>query len=608
MLPICGSGILSKLLTTFLHRFWSLSRPTAANAAYKRLSEKSSQIRLCTLQPGSGTEPLEFSLEIVDLESAPPFEALSYTWRGDSQIAHIRKDATMRRLQPNVTSAMYHLRLEDKQRILWIDRLCINQSHHRERAHQVTLMGEIYERAIRVILWLGEATQHTESGMFKISEFAQCQRACEDRTCPAATKIAISEFDCMALESVLCRPYFHRAWTIQEIALAKTVVVQCGRYCGLWRDFVDTSRHLRHAPPALIAPFRAELRCIWNVTRVEKGTSLLSLLSSTFRSSHYNCADDRDRVYALLSLARKEDSIAVDYDVSVADLYTNVAIDCIDIHRCLAVFTQIQQQSRSPDLPSWVPDWRIDRFEGAGSPINFSEVSEGNSRFSVTLKTTQAARYRAPDQLKLKGLIVDTVSVIVSTLPKEVNGVRPFAEWVSYVDERVSYAVTGEDICVAYFKVLSTDQGPLSNRTDKAYIDIYYPEYRRWLDISDPNERPSKGEQTLNTLRSRRGQTSMPTDYMPNALIKEIWQEIRTQYTQGRQVFHTSNAYIGLGPLEMRFGDKICLFLGGSVPYIIRPTKRRKYQLLGECYIHGIMDGEAFEKADAADILDVTLI
>jgi hypothetical protein len=41
-------------------------------------------------------------------------------------------------------------------------------------------------------------------------------------------------------------------------------------------------------------------------------------------------------------------------------------------------------------------------------------------------------------------------------------------------------------------------------------------------------------------------------------------------------------------------GDVICVLLGGSVPYILRPIDD-SYILIGEAYVHGIMDGEVLE-------------
>jgi hypothetical protein len=63
----------------------------------------------------------------------------------------------------------------------------------------------------------------------------------------------------------------------------------------------------------------------------------------------------------------------------------------------------------------------------------------------------------------------------------------------------------------------------------------------------------------------------------------------------GRKPFRTQQGYIGLGPHIARHGDIVCVLLGAHVPFILRPVGDQ-YQLLGECYVHGIMDGEALEE------------
>lgn len=55
------------------------------------------------------------------------------------------------------------------------------------------------------------------------------------------------------------------------------------------------------------------------------------------------------------------------------------------------------------------------------------------------------------------------------------------------------------------------------------------------------------------------------------------------------------------------FDDKIYLF-GRSVPYIFCNAGKHRFSVVGECFIHSIMDGEAFATAYAADYLDVILI
>ena len=40
-------------------------------------------------------------------------------------------------------------------------------------------------------------------------------------------------------------------------------------------------------------------------------------------------------------------------------------------------------------------------------------------------------------------------------------------------------------------------------------------------------------------------------------------------------------------------GDVIFILIGCDVPVILRPQKDGTYQLIGECYFHGFMKGEA---------------
>lgn len=62
----------------------------------------------------------------------------------------------------------------------------------------------------------------------------------------------------------------------------------------------------------------------------------------------------------------------------------------------------------------------------------------------------------------------------------------------------------------------------------------------------------------------------------------------------GRSLFTTSSDMIGLGPACMQPGDKGCITLGTLVPFVIRERKRGQgYRLIGECYIHDLMRGQA---------------
>lgn len=46
-----------------------------------------------------------------------------------------------------------------------------------------------------------------------------------------------------------------------------------------------------------------------------------------------------------------------------------------------------------------------------------------------------------------------------------------------------------------------------------------------------------------------------------------------------------------MAPEEGQEGDMVCVLVGDEVPFILRKNGDSHYYLIGECYVHGIMDG-----------------
>jgi hypothetical protein len=62
-----------------------------------------------------------------------------------------------------------------------------------------------------------------------------------------------------------------------------------------------------------------------------------------------------------------------------------------------------------------------------------------------------------------------------------------------------------------------------------------------------------------------------------------------------RRFFITTDGRIGLGPPEARPGDFIAILLGENVPFCLRADPDEHsgyYKLIGDTYVHGLMDGE----------------
>lgn len=65
---------------------------------------------------------------------------------------------------------------------------------------------------------------------------------------------------------------------------------------------------------------------------------------------------------------------------------------------------------------------------------------------------------------------------------------------------------------------------------------------------------------------------------------------------KNRALFITKWGYIGLGPWNAEVGDSVCVLYGGATPFLLRKAVYSDtFTLVGECYVYGIMNGEALQ-------------
>ena len=72
------------------------------------------------------------------------------------------------------------------------------------------------------------------------------------------------------------------------------------------------------------------------------------------------------------------------------------------------------------------------------------------------------------------------------------------------------------------------------------------------------------------------------------------WGAEASRRTHNRRIFRTMNGHLGNGPAAMRCNDVIAVFYGGDMPFVLRPMGLN-YQVVGPCYLHGFMHGQAVE-------------
>lgn len=98
---------------------------------YNRIDLATDAIRLARLLRGDQGEPIKceiFETYLHQVEGVP-YEALSYVWGTRQSEEMILLDGCLFEGTRNLYEALAHLRRPDEDRILWIDAICIDQSH-----------------------------------------------------------------------------------------------------------------------------------------------------------------------------------------------------------------------------------------------------------------------------------------------------------------------------------------------------------------------------------------------------------------------------------------------------------------------------------------------
>jgi len=200
----------------------------ARSYVYEPLRLERRQIRVLVLKAGQYNHALRCELKNVDLQQSPVYEALSYTWAdetGDDTLCRAIECGPEEKLLPitrNCEAALRRLRKPDIDRQLWVDAICIDQTSIKERNHQVKNMMTTFRGAIRVIVFLGEGN----------ADLARLVDYISNDTAGQLPKM----FNFVSLFK--CR-WFYRVWVLQEVAVAKSVIVVYGTKTLSWTDLME---------------------------------------------------------------------------------------------------------------------------------------------------------------------------------------------------------------------------------------------------------------------------------------------------------------------------------------------------------------------------------
>ncbi|RYP06079.1 hypothetical protein DL764_003369 [Monosporascus ibericus] len=587
--------------------------------------------RILTVLPSVGDQPLECTLEHVALDDSPSYEALSYIRDGVEATQSIICSGKLLPVATHLYSALRHIRLPSQPRNLWVDAICVNQRDNEERGHHVRLMRKIYPKAKQLLIWLGEGDSGSHQGIDIAHDIARVCRASVAPGQPLGTlnlsdALAFGDFSrfCTSLEigrlSELAKirryGWFEELWVIQELALARGATMLCGSASISWSDFIAAAAvqdHVgRNSGNREQKPYLSVLQRARDEWLSGPQLGLLTVLS---RYRIFDTADPRDKIFGLNNLLQDRipntRAVQVNYDIGTIELYREVAKVITEESSNLNILSVPRRfDGIGPTgLPSWVPDWTNTRLTVPLGRTNYSDIDD--IAFTATRASRPRIRFDEPtSSLIVEAHLLDRISAIGSVLKEDrlprLDLPQPDIPKCCYVLDDWARAanlnqedpyITGEPILDAFVQTLVAESTPESIETLRTQLAIL----EKYVSIARFAASAPRGTPTQLELVQR------AVSAMQAALFHRRAGELTTDFRShlaslaDRRVFRTARGYIGLAPALADVGDEIVLVKGAKVPLVLRPRGEAR-TLQGDCYVRGVMQGEAYNERDCIPI------
>lgn len=525
-------------------------------------------IRCLTLEPGKGDDPVRCELIASHLgKIGGRYEALSYTWGDSSLKFSILLNGQPFDISGNLYSALLHLRRPDSGRTLWIDALCINQADIPEVNRCVRRMWAIYEKARNVVVFLGESNKRSEQAFRLLLELSCLPSEASDRHGQITKLLRDTEMASRwnALRHIMQRPWWDRAWIVQEYAVAQKVIFLCGKSELGGDEFQQAMEYLIDYKYNAIVPQNwlqlvrliastpiSHLLTIRSRYQLSGADPSLGALDVLYRSRGSKASDPRDKVYSFFRLISENPMLQPDYNRPIQDLYRGVVEAMIESSGTLEVLCHHNRGILGiPGLPSWCPDW---------------SVMHGKRLMLYTKKYSAAGSSRAQaridgDVLTLKGRTLDRIKWLSS----------PF-ESSDFKRSKALYANI-MDIGTTALK-----KSALRNRQGVSLSKVF----RETLVSSRMMQRGPDGWKTrvLDSITvenmwkvwsSSLGRANSLNGEGRN--LAKAFEDALHSTLHGRAFFVSQQGYFGIVDRAAQVGDLVVVLLGGTVLFALHETE-----------------------------------
>ncbi|KAG7059330.1 HET-domain-containing protein [Colletotrichum scovillei] len=388
-------------------------------------------LRCVELLAGYGSQPISCKLKPSTLGQIQyKYEALSYAWGDTTKKVEILLEGQPFKITINLETTLRRLRSAKEDRLLWIDAVCINQHDRLEVNLQVKRMWSVYRYASKVIVFLGGGTADTHHAVDLIQALAREGNRLGHRRVTSLLFTKDAQPTKQALQRLMSSPWWSRAWVIQEFAVATEVAFVCGdlewsgeSFSEALRTLVDVRfnaalprgqeyfmREIASTPISHLMTARKDYQDSHSEASRFKGAPNRDPLSLLYRFRSFKASDPRDKVYSLFHLIGEVSMLQPDYNRPVKDLFIDVVKASVGSSGTLEVLCHHNRtETCMPDLPTWCPDWTVQR--GQRILLWQNDYAAGGNG------SKPSAKFEG-DELLLQGKVVDHIEWAVCFEPK----------------------------------------------------------------------------------------------------------------------------------------------------------------------------------------------
>lgn len=450
-----------------------------------------------------------------------------------------------------------------------------------------------------------------------------------------------------AVQSLFKRPWFRRVWVLQEVSRSSAVVAIAGSIACQWEDVRNLGAWENRATLSAgdipgadyqvptnelsILPDKTrdnDLPEIWWFLASEcKDGKFPSILELIFRRTQIQATDSRDQAFALFGISREcqsktneLDGFRPNYRKLTAQVYADFTRAVILSTGSLTVLSAVdtfsgEGERERRDIPTWVPDYSYHfNLRRAIGFIGADLKAAGNTSIEIGVED-------AFNSLILRGVIIDTVDYIddakgdaMQVRRSRDSAVRNIISnssmdgitqlWKAIMDNNL---VTNQDtdMLETFILTLICSRKDQMRRTVAFYVaDVpnLLEDFTAYWKLFEPSFESLPLESKLYQSRDELKVLSMKGSAVEFGK--------RLMWTcDSRRLLTTWNRHLGLFPKQAQAGDLIVVFFGSKVPHVIRPLKQHssgqsapypyRHHFIGECYIHGRMDGSVVENVDS---------